>query len=463
MVKLQNPGVLYSGSGAALLTLVSWLRYWSTGSVKVDENYPEAIPAVFLFLLSLSGIYLLWEGIRHPSHTLKQARISAGLAFLVSFFMLPAFSNDLFSLLAYGEAWYAGNDIYSDPAWSTATHWEDYVGSRWKETPSVYGPFSLLIAAIPACFNVRGTAGIFLLKALILLPVFLYFFTDWFENHSRDTLILLASPLFIINASGQLHNDILLLFFLFLSWRLAKAGKALNAGIIIGLAITVKLSALLFLPGILLLSIRNLRQFMLFSAALIPAVFVPYWFMGYGVSSFYEPFKLLQSMPPSGSFTDVLSEIIRVITSGMHIEVFSDPAESLAHDLAGKQHLWAILKPLSFYGWGILAGYLGIRMLLQRHDTTAIARYSLAIAVVFITLMSHKFHPWYLLWPMAILPFTNSDVWKRWFLIAGTIAATQDLAQLLPREILLFPVWVAVSSFATLLCFIWLFRSRYLS
>jgi len=461
---LGSTQVWYILSGSALLTLVSWLRYFFTGNLRVDENYPETVHAVLLFGLALFAVILLLKGLATAKLSTTQVRFSVGAAWALSFWMLPAFSNDLFSLLAYGEAWMLGNDIYADPNWAQNTYWGAYVGSRWKETPAVYGPASLFLAAVPSWLGLQGVPAIFLLKALFMLPfVCLFWLIPVTSANSENYLLVGGAPLLLINGPGQLHNDILVFACILIAWNWAMKGKMGVVGVLAGLAFSVKLSVLLFIPGLLLIGVRSVRHFFSFLLGMLAAVIVPYWALGGGWNSVLQPFLLLQSMPPSGSFTDVLSEVLRVLFSGWQVEVFVDPHEALAHDTATKSTLWAILRPLHFYGWGILALYLGVQMLRSRNNSARVTLYSLAIVVLFITLMSHKFHPWYLIWPLALLPYAgDATVWKRWFLVVGTFAATQDFAQLLPRDTLVFPVWVAFSSFATLIGFLWLFRSRYL-
>ncbi|MGL1475121.1 hypothetical protein ACSTJF_00480, partial [Vibrio parahaemolyticus] len=89
-------------------------------------------------------------------------------AFLFSL-MLPMLSNDLYSLLAYGDASNRGADVYTMTDMLHISPYYDYVSELWKTAPCVYGPVVLLQVKLATWIggNLYGTIIIYKLIALI--------------------------------------------------------------------------------------------------------------------------------------------------------------------------------------------------------------------------------------------------------------------------------------------------------
>ena len=83
------------------------------------------------------------------------------LGLLVTAWMLPLLSNDLFSLFAQASLSSHGQDVYPSATADPDSVWFSWIGERWQQSPSPYGPVTLL-AAWP---SVLGGGNPFLAEA----------------------------------------------------------------------------------------------------------------------------------------------------------------------------------------------------------------------------------------------------------------------------------------------------------
>lgn len=456
-------------TAAAGFSLVSWLRYFFTSDIRVDENYPAHLPALLLTFLSLGFTILcfvpLWRWMRgknRPDLNPKQLLWIHGIALLLIFPMLPAYTNDIFSLLAYGEVRTIGYPAYEHPFVYKGNDWGAYLGERWAGTSNVYGPVALIFGFITTTLGLKGIPAIMVARLLMFLPIIgAMFYKPFFKtNDNIFPPALWFSPFLVLTGTGQVHLDLLIVGFGLFTLMGFERKNFILAGLFTGLAVCTKISALM-LGVILLVHLRSLRfrdvaVYGLSVLAVVIPIYGLFWEEGRVLS---VPFRELSQLV-SGSYVDVLSEIIRVISNGMQIQPPSlSPEEAFAHDLQTKGELWKWMKPL-FMGLGMsLCVYSLFRLLRSANDVAW--NYAAGAMAAVLCIAMAKFHPWYLMLMFPLFFKIQNRVWQQWFLLTGTIAALQDFAQLMPRDGFLFPFWVASSTFVTLIVFLWKFRARY--
>ena len=453
---------------AAGWTILSWLRGFATGSLKVDEHYPQgwasaAIFAMALFLLLYTS-FLLYRGLKQPSNLSPNAwkTIVLGSMWLL-WPMLPAFSNDLFSLLYHAEIKAHGLPVYTTPLATHLGTWHDYVGERWRNTPFVYGP-AALVPALPAQFiSLHPLGALLLTKAMFLWPCALLILKlpDSFWRNPSVPLLWL-SPLVSLSGFGQVHVDLWLVILGVASLVWARE-HPVWAGILLGTALAIKLSALLLGAGFLVHWRRMpWKHIVLQCMAVMLSFLVWYALMGEGFSVIISPLKTLSDMAPTGSFVDTLSEILRFFTAGGNIRPPEpDPIRARALDFAEKGPIWVWMVPLFGVAGIVLSLYSLWRFWRIDSASTTGWNWTLAAAVAILCLAMPKFHPWYLLLLLPYLHFSTSRPWQIWFLWAGGAASLQDFSQVLPHHHYVFSVWVASSAILTLLAFLWKGGARY--
>lgn len=453
---------------AAGWTTLSWIRWYVTGSLKVDEHYPQgwSSAAIFsmAFFLFLYSSYLIYRGFKQPSVLSSEAwkTIILGSMWLL-WPMLPAFSNDLFSVLYLAEIKAHGLDVYAQPLPEFSGEWHAFVGERWRTTPLVYGPVALL-PALPAQFIPFGPLGkILITKALLLLPCSLLILKLPSKVWTMPVVPLLwLSPLVSLSGFGQVHMDLWLVLLGVTVFVWARSHPVFT-GVLFGTAVAIKLSALLLGAG-LLLQWRSMtaKQMVLQIVAILFSVWGWYILMEEGIAELASPLKTLADMAPTGGFVDTLSEILRFFTTGAQIRPPEpDPIRARALDFAEKGPIWTWMVPL----FGIAGFALGLYALWQfwkqKKDAPEGWTWALAAVVAILCLATPKFHPWYLLLLLPYLHLVPSRLWHVWFLWAGGAASLQDFSQLLPHDHSVFSIWVAGTAILTLLAFLWKGRERY--
>ena len=206
--------------GAAVA--LSWVRLAVAGTMRVDQSglpLKERIAFLALFGLLAAGAVYGYFALLRNARASQLGRLFRGALgiHLLAFFALPFTSNDLFSNLAYGRMIWAGlNPYFAGPhALGVADPFLAWVGARWSQTPSVYGPVvTALDALASAAGHVTWAAGVFKLEMLAcaLLSVALAFL--WARSRgdsgARAFALLAFNPLFIWEISAQAHNDAVL-------------------------------------------------------------------------------------------------------------------------------------------------------------------------------------------------------------------------------------------------------------
>ncbi len=453
---------------AAGWTILSWMRWLLTGSIKVDEHYPQGWASAILLSLAvfllIYSIFRLYENLRKPAKMSPRAwKITILGSIWLLWPMLPAFSNDLFSLLYHAEIKAHGMPVYVQPLPEFTGTWLNFVGERWRSTPLVYGPVALLPGLPLSFFSLHPLGAILLTKALFLLPCTLLVLklpNRFWEIQAVPLLWL--SPLVSLSGFGQVHTDLWMVMAGIGAFVWART-HPVWAGLLMGTALSVKLSSILLGAGLLVLwRTMTLKQIIFNILATLVSLFGWYALLGEDISVLLTPLKTLSNMAPTGSFVDTLSEIFRFFTAGGNIRPPEpDPIRARALDFAEKGPIWLWMVPL-FGAAGISLGVFSIwRLWKEDKAATTSWNWALGATVAILCLATPKFHPWYLLLLLPFLHFSPSRTWQYWFILAGSVASLQDFSQLLPHHHFAFSIWVASTAIFTLLAFLWKGKIRY--
>lgn len=216
----------------------------------------------------------------------------------------PIGSADVASYAAYGRIAALGADPYRVSPAGLGGAYAQLVSPSWLHTPSVYGPFATWIQEAAALVGgdrpwltiwllMLANAAAFLATGLLLVRVA--------EDGSRAALLWVANPVLIgqLVAGGHLDAFVALLAAaaLFLSRRAGAWHRDAAAGVLLGLACGLKVSAGLVLAGLVfaLLRERAWARALRLGAAAVSTVVVLY--AGYG----------LQALAPLGAAARLVS------------------------------------------------------------------------------------------------------------------------------------------------------------
>ncbi len=148
---------------------------------------------------------------------------------------------------------------------------------------SVYPPVCQFIFAVSAWLSGESNLGMVVMMRLTILAAeignifILLKLLRHYKKPATQVLWYTLNPLVIVELTGNLHFEALLLLFLLSSWYGITQQKFILAGILFGLAVSVKLVPLLLMP--LILAQVGWRKFMVFGSTAglsFVALFIPF-------------------------------------------------------------------------------------------------------------------------------------------------------------------------------------------
>src|SRR5487761_1489837 len=244
---------------------------------------------VVLGCLGLAG--MLWahsQGWRPDPRYLLLAS-SAVVAVMVC--LTPIGSSDTGSYAAYGRiASQGGNPYTTNPqAWGD-TAYTAAVGSVWKKQPSVYGPIATLVQRFAAWIggaNVATTIWVLMIVTGITFVAAGYLLLKTSDDPVRATLFWTANPVLIQQLVGGGHLDTFVAAAAICAIQVARRAPNIRGdvlvGVVIGLGIGVKVTAVLVAAG---LAWPMLRRHEWMRTARITLVAVATLALGYTIYGF---------------------------------------------------------------------------------------------------------------------------------------------------------------------------------
>ena len=180
----------------------------------------------------------------------------------------PLASRDVYSYACQGDVWLSGGDPYATGAAGGGCPWAGAVPDLWRDTPAPYGPVAIALSGVAAVL--ARAAGDQLAVAVTVLRLVALaggvLVAAYAGRLARATgadpgtarWLALLSPLVAVNLVSGAHNDALVAGLTVAALATALAGRAgsrapaVAAGALLGLAVAVKVTALLALPFVAL-------------------------------------------------------------------------------------------------------------------------------------------------------------------------------------------------------------------
>ncbi len=478
---------------ALLCVAASCLIRLHTGGLKVDENYPTlgvsiATTSIFMAALALSLFFFVRSCMEDRAFALDARRVrnAAVAACLVSAFMLPMLSNDVFSVLAYGDLALSGVDTFTCPADLSRSVFFPYVGEAWKSAPCVYGPLTLVIAATAAWIGMGEVVPalcafkLFALIASLLLVHFAFRYAQDHPDHADGKTLALVtlSPILWLQGAGQAHNDIFCGMFLMIGVFDTAGGRTRRAALWIACAALVKLTALV---GVLFYAVflwnlhrahprRLIRELAAAAGIMAAAAGLSYALIWQGPHTLTGPIAFLADKRPSNSLVMLCSEIavwVKMFLQSLwhHGPDLLEGLKALRADpelmAVENRIVWGILKKL-FMTAGLVL--VGVQMLpfLRHQDRGEVLTASVRISVALVTIAPAVFFPWYLL---VVLPFfigRASREWTFWLVLVSVLSNGQNLPRLTDHSSIVYRLFDPLFTYATIFLFLYAFGKRFL-
>ncbi|WBX73835.1 mannosyltransferase [Tenacibaculum pacificus] len=245
-------------NNAILLTFISSILYFLVAFFLDRTNFLQLF---FLWCALFSSTYFLWKKNQHNFPLLVGVSILFRLIFL---FAIPNLSQDFYRFIWDGRMILEGFNPYLslpkifieqqkypiNEAISLYKGMGEMNGSHYTNYPPI-NQLCFLIAAILANKSILGSVIVMRIIIISADIGILYFGKKLLEKLNlpiHNIFLYTLNPFIIIEMTGNLHFEPVMLFFLILSLYQLQQKKWISAGLLLAYSVTVKLIPLLFLP-----------------------------------------------------------------------------------------------------------------------------------------------------------------------------------------------------------------------
>ncbi|MGN9775499.1 polyprenol phosphomannose-dependent alpha 1,6 mannosyltransferase MptB [Micromonospora sp. H33] len=226
------------------------LRIWQ------GPNGPLLIALWVVGLVLSAGA---WWTVRDRVPSTRWALVTVGLWLAPLLVAPPLGSRDVYAYACQGATYAAGFSPYEQGVSALPCPWLDTISPIWRDTPAPYGPLFVLVSgAVVAAtdsliasivvFRLLAVAGVGLTAAV--LPVLA---RRCGVAPERALWLALGSPLVGVHLVSGAHNDALMVGLLVAGLAVVASGRGrpgplLAGGVLLGLAIGIKVTALVVVP-----------------------------------------------------------------------------------------------------------------------------------------------------------------------------------------------------------------------
>lgn len=432
-----DPGVArtvrYTGlAGAVLLTVAGWLGGAlpdsPLGATPVSIWRAPGGPATLIcWLIGTALLVGAWWSLRAGAPSTRWAYATAGLWTLPLLVAPPLGSRDVYSYACQGWTYAHGVDPYAVGVAAAGCPWVDAVAPIWRDTPTPYGPVFVLLAALAVGLGGGLTGTVVLLRVIAVAGLLLAVLCLPGLARAagvptrRAAWLALAGPLVGVHLVAGAHNDavmlgLLLCGLLIVVRRPGRPAALLLAGALLGVAVTVKASAVVVVPFAALAAVHGrhtvralLRDGGLLAGGLLTALLVTSLVSGLG-------FGWVGGLTHSGDSEQWTSPptAVGLVVDYAGALVGRDPQALPRARALALLLLAAVLLALWWRAWRALRT---VRPL----PGPRVALRGAALALVATVVLSPVFHPWYATWPLALLALAAQRT--TWFVVPAAAAA----------------------------------------
>jgi hypothetical protein len=364
-------------------------------------------------LLAFTGLFILYTVIYNFADFSKNFWHFLWLAVilrLMLLFSLPTWSDDYVRFIWDGQLLLEGHNPYAHTPTEAlgqldlkSRDFMDqlYPGLNSPEYHSVYPPSNQVIFGL-AVFLTGGNLlfAVMILRLILiafeLMSIYLIYKLLLLWNKPRKKVLLYAiNPLVIMEISGNLHFEGLMLALMLGSLYFLSKKRHIVSGALMGAAVGVKLSPLILVPAFIkFLFHKNLVPYILGGASLVLLGLFPL-LVEESFSGFRESLSLYGERFEFNASLYYLLREVGYWTNGYNMIGFFNP----------------ILKGLT------VAGILWISLKVNKGQTDSLIHILLLVYWVYF-LLNTVVHPWYILPALALSLFTEKKAFLVWsFLI----------------------------------------------
>ena len=226
---------------------------------------------VVILIAWLTGTLLqgyLWWVARDRIPSPRWAAVTAALWVVPFLVVPPAGSRDVYSYACQGHLFVNGLSPYEYGAATLPCPWIDAVSPIWRDTPAPYGPLFVLLAGAAVLLGGSIVAIVALLRlvavaAVVVIAVCLPVLARACGvPPARALWVALAGPLVGAHLIAGPHNDAVMIALVvagltLVTLRPSNAAVQLAAGAVLGLAVAVKITAIVVVPFAVLIVVSR--------------------------------------------------------------------------------------------------------------------------------------------------------------------------------------------------------------
>lgn len=465
--------------GAFLIVLSSILRAFWADSVMVDNHALTGTPALFIYCLFIGGLgWYSWNFCQFWCHDNlflpSLRRLSYGMVLLFSL-MPPMLSNDVFSLLTYGDLANHGVDIFNQAHLSGQSVFLSYDNPNAADGPNVYGPLCIAFMRLATFFSANNIAA-----ALIAFKFVTLFWSVLFVEAAcrissllteglKPLSFIILNPLFLIQGVGQQHVDLLSAALALWAIWFVLNDKIFFSFIPIALAIAVKTSYVLLVPySIVALYLKNKRLIstaalslggIAMAAACLGVLYWPYYS---SPQTLLAPVLSLYSQVPTKSLVEVFGDIIFYVLQLFHSGGLSGVMTSDNALAAEKEQIYAVLIFIFRFFALTVSLFLAVRFIRSKGDKASLTSLYLRLLLLFLLFYSHVIYPWYLLLALPFVWFEKDKGFMTWLLVLTCFCNAQGIMCSIDRSSWVYALVVPLIAINAVI-FLWRFKANFLN
>ncbi|GLZ02239.1 polyprenol phosphomannose-dependent alpha 1,6 mannosyltransferase MptB [Actinoplanes sp. NBRC 103695] len=388
------------------------------------------------WLLGTTGLVWAWWTLRDRVPSARWA-VGTVLIWAVPFLVVPPMgSRDVFSYACQGHLFVNGLSPYTSGVDTLPCPWVEAVSPIWRDTPAPYGPLFVLAAAAAVALGGSLTGVILLLRllAVVALAVTALALPPLARRCGvpvgRALWVALAGPLIGAHLVGGPHNDALMIAAVVGAMAVLVIGRSpvdnvaelsggratlppthkggggggnvgarilILAGVLLGLAVAIKVTAIVALPFVALLAVPRPLRFGSAARALVLIGGVAAGAMAAVTAATGLGLGWLAGMTHTGDLIQFTSPptAVGMTTTYLGRLFWAD------FDAVPAVRLIAILI------LGLLVLWLWVRALRSDEPVRAALR-GAAFASAAMIALAPSFHPWYVMFPLILLAVTTT-------------------------------------------------------
>jgi len=351
-----------------------------------------------------------WLG-RRAVPSARWAYLTAALWVVPLLPLLPLGSYDMYSYACQGWQQSTGLDPYSGGVDVLGCPWRSAVAPTWYDSPAPYGPVFVVLAAAAVRLGggLAGTIAVLRIFAVlgvaltaVCLPVLA---RRSGVDLKRAVWLALACPLVAVHLVSGAHNDAVMIGLLVAGLTVVvlrpTTGVLVAAGVLLGLAAGVKVTAVVVLPFALLLAMQSGSRA---AAGPVRSTGALQW-----SRSWWRPALALGGgavvavVGVSAAAGLGLGWVTNLSGSGVSVQWTSPPTaigmtvDLIAHAFGAHWSAVPVTRVLGIVGLAV------VLIVLWWRTRTGDALLGAGLALAATVLLAPVFHPWYATWPLAVL------------------------------------------------------------